>query len=201
VLARAIVANPDGTFTVTFHELEYLPHPTRKYETVEHWKPVKVTVDADLAGNKDWRLYAEEGRGGKELRVPLLEKAYASWKGGYEEIGNGGWPGQPLQSLAARPYQSIYLTERGSRADLEKMVAQGGAGVACSRDAKDVKGTGIIGAHAYSVLGVEEKGGKTYVQLRNPWGHAEAGKDGKDDGTFLLPWETFTKAFHLVEYV
>jgi hypothetical protein len=59
---------------------------------------------------------------------------------------------------------------------------------------------GIIGSHAYTVVGVQSSGGSTYVTLRNPWGqdstpgYADA-IDGVNDGIIRVPWTTFIRYF------
>ena len=37
--------------------------------------------------------------------------------------------------------------------------------------AGEPKGGGLVGKHAYSVLGVSRNGEVRYVQVRNPWGY------------------------------
>ncbi|MBI5542775.1 MAG: hypothetical protein HY901_02725 [Deltaproteobacteria bacterium] len=41
----------------------------------------------------------------------------------------------------------------------------------------------------------QKSGGQTYVQLRNPWGSGEFGRDGKDDGIFRMTQEDFFLCF------
>ena len=50
------------------------------------------------------------------------------------------------------------------------------------------------------LLGVEEKGGKQFVTLRNPWGQREPGRDGRDDGIFTMPLDQFLTSFATVEF-
>lgn len=64
--------------------------------------PQDIEVDADLVrkGSKVTYMRSLDTRSGKEEWWPsLVEKAYAEWHGGYEEIGNGGWVGDVFQAL------------------------------------------------------------------------------------------------------
>ena len=75
-------------------------------------------------------------------------------------------------------------------------------------EANAIRG-GVAGPHLYSLLGIENKGGKKMVRLRNPWGHGKVhymvqestGKkipvlgDDTDAGTFLMHVEDFASCF------
>lgn len=205
VLQNALRQNPDGTFTATFQETEYVPSnpDDPDSEWVYQSTPVEVHLDSDLplaSGN----LQYAQGETPSELWVPLLEKAFAKWKGGFEEIGNGGWPDQAFTALTGKENAGIYLygepgqIPEGLFQQMQDASAAGHPMVTASKLAEETSGTGIEGSHAYSVTGVSEREGKQYVQLRNPWGHGEAGSDGNDDGNFEVPLADFAKAFHQV---
>ncbi len=196
VIQDAITKNADGSYSVRFYEETW----TSDKQT---FKPVVVKVDGDLAGDVDYRLYADEGRTGTELWAPLMEKAYAKWKGGYEEIGNGGFSDNVLKELTGK--QSSVASTDYDKAWLQTMkakLAAGGVVCAATRTDKEVKAVpGIVGNHAYTVLGVEEKNGQTLIRLRNPWGHTEFGKDGNDDGTFTMPAAKFKQGFSEIQFL
>ncbi len=75
--------------------------------------------------------------------------------------------------------------------------------------------SGIAGPHLYSLLGVEERGGKKMVRLRNPWGNGkvhyitqgESGRkipvlgDDTDTGAFLIHVEDFASCFKEVSMI
>ena len=81
-------------------------------------------------------------------------------------------------------------------------------------EANAVRG-GIAGPHLYSILGVENVGGKKMIRLRNPWGHGKVhylkqettGKeipvlgDETDAGTFLMHIEDFGSCFRSVSMI
>lgn len=68
-------------------------------------------------------------------------------------------------------------------------------------DQHDYTGSGIIGSHAYSVLGYEtDAAGGRWLLLRNPWGQREPGSDGKDDGRFRYRLEDVQANFMNVMY-
>jgi LysM repeat protein len=198
VIERAITQNADGSYTVQFYDRKFVP---KGQDVVVEYKPVKVRIDGDLPGDADFRLYAEEGRSGKELWVPLIEKAYAKWKGGYEQIGNGGWPGEALASLTGTQHHSTYVeSDKRWLKKLERELGQGAVVTAWTHE-EPLRVKGLVGSHAYSVHGLEVKNGKTMIQVRNPWGNTELGRDGKDDGTFLVPADVFAKAFYGIDTV
>lgn len=74
--------------------------------------------------------------------------------------------------------------------------------------------TGVVPSHAYTILGTKERtvvgpNGQTslqrFVMLRNPWGTHEPSQaigpnDGRDDGTFELPYEMFLGCYEFVHY-
>lgn len=64
---------------------------------------------------------------------------------------------------------------------------------------------GVMGDHAYTVLGVDTAASVTYVTLRNPWGYDTTityptvnGLDGSDDGIIRIPWSTFQQYYQYV---
>lgn len=64
-----------------------------------------------------------------------------------------------------------------------------------SEEAERYAGEKIYPWHVYTVLGVEEKDGEKFVQLRNPWGNTEPGYDGNNDGIFTLTLEKFANFY------
>ncbi len=199
VIQNALKDNGDGSFTATFYESEYGPVDPKDLngEWVEKFTPVKVKIDGDIPQEYGSAVYATGGTD-QELWAPLLEKAYAKWKGGYEEIGNGGWPHDALAQLTGKPAESIWM-DATNPPNITKVVQghlnSGQVVCASTKDDKATAGSGIVGNHAYTVLGTLEKDGKSYVQMRNPWGNTEFGNDGKDDGVFLIPAAKFRLLF------
>ena len=164
------------------------------------WREVEVNVDKDVATSaKDGVVYAH-GRNKKELWPAILEKAFAQWEGGYEEINNGGLTGGVYEALTGKSMAnsavfSPSVDDAFSR--INSALAQGRPVVAGTYDDQSVNytNTGIEPWHAYTVLGAVEEGGEKYVQLRNPWGQFEPSGNGKDDGVFKLDLATFGKLF------
>lgn len=184
VIENAIHQKPDGTYTVRFYEDK---------------KPVDVTIDGKLPKDRWGSLEYASGTNHSELWPALIEKAYAKWKGGYDAIGNGGWPADALSQISNRPADSVYLPDhsKDAFAKLKATLDKGGFVCASTQDesSKVLKGTNIVGNHAYAVLDAEVRNGKQMVQVRNPWGFQEQGNDGKEDGDFWLPMADFQKYF------
>lgn len=192
LLAKAITTNRDGTYTVTFYE--------RKGNATKP-TPVKVTIDGTFAARAGQLEYAA-ARSTKELWPLIFEKAYASWKGGFDAI-EGGMSATALEALTGAKPEFFPVDDAFGGADifkkLQAVCASGAAVVALSKP-WDPSEQGIVADHAYTLLGVEEKGGKQFVSLRNPWGQREPGRDGRDDGIFTMPLDQFLTSFATVEF-
>jgi hypothetical protein len=177
---------------------------------------VQVTVDGDLPHNQNGNLqYA--GTPDSELWPAIMEKAYAKLWGNYGAVGSGGDPSTAMRALtggevthhsldssslesltginlSANPnstaqLDSIYDTIKTATGDKKMVVASTySANVAQPLD-------GMVGGHAYTVMGVEEENGQKYVVVRNPWGGTEPGNDGNNDGVFRLTVDQFAQQF------
>ncbi len=198
VIERAFKQNDDGTLSVTFYERAGWGQPPR---------PVEVKIDGDLPLRYGGLIYAH-ARENKELWVPLLEKAFAQWKGNFEAIGNGGNSGAAMAALSGGSSDYISVSPSAdtrrlfdqvkAATDAKKMVVAGTYG---EHSNVNYGGTGVYADHAYAVIGTAEKDGVRYIQLRNPWGEVEPGNDGKDDGIFLMPVDAFAKLYSHIDVV
>lgn len=192
LIENAIKDNGDGTFDVRFFEAQGYSGPM---------KAVTITIDGDLPTNGTQSTKYAKARDGKELWPALIEKAYASWKGGYEAIGNGGIAGDVTQALSGK--RAGYTNTKFANGDAVFRQIQEGAkshrpmaaGTHGKDSGVDYTGSGVYAWHMYTVLGAVEEGGAKYVQLRNPWGSSEHGSDGKNDGIFKMEMSTFLKLY------
>lgn len=193
ILANAVKTNRDGTYTVTFFE---------KKPGAANTTPVNVTVDGSFAG-RSGRLEYAAARETRELWPMIFEKAYASWKGGFDAI-EGGMSATALEALTGAKPGFFPVTSESKPdelfAKLKDALAGGKGCVVALSKPWDPAEPGVVADHAYTLLGVEERGGQKFVQLRNPWGEREPGHDGKDDGTFSLPLEKFMTSYATVEF-
>ncbi|MBL8933052.1 MAG: hypothetical protein JNM69_00775 [Archangium sp.] len=193
VIRNAIRENADGTYTVKFHKDSFLGLFTRGQKELE------ITVDGDMP-TKDGKtpLYAH-GRDVGELWPLIIEKAYAKLDGGYQRVGVGGSPVTIWQALTGKSGAMTANAVEGEGSLFRKMknALDEKRPVAASTAPflRDYEGTGLAKGHVYAVLGVSEKDGQKFVQLRNPWGHGEPAGDGKDDGQFSMPLAEFKKQF------
>ncbi len=163
-----------------------------------------IPVDADLVrknGRATYARSADSSSSGEEWWVSLVEKAYAEWHGGYQEIGDGGWVGDVMQALTASnaTYRRLtYLSDSSVGTAIQNNIAKNrpvAAGTYGEDDGVDYEGKGVWAYHAYSVLGAEERDGTWYVTLRNPWGCCEPGDTGGGDGIFELDMATFKELY------
>jgi hypothetical protein len=194
-LKKVFTENSDGTTTVHFFEKQKSGPP----------KPVDITVDNQFPVGKDGIEYAS-ARDDKQLWPQVLEKAYAKWKGGYENIGEGGEAKDALMALTGK--SSSYTPEL-SKVDPDKtwqsMVAASNEKrpmVSGTFDEKhqpvNYKKEDIIEGHDYTVLKAYESNGQRLVDVRNPWGSDQWKGDlhpHDQDGNFTMKYEDFLKRF------
>ena len=204
VIKNMIKDNGDGTYTVKFT-------PSSSYGGAS--RPVEIKVDGDLYA----RSYGGPIYGGSlggstapdkmELWFPLIEKAYAQWKGSYDAIGNGGVAGQVMSDVMGKgyKYENISAANKDRIFEMIKTAAANkqpmAAGTYGTEDAAKYTNTGVYAHHAYSVMGVEEENGTKYVKVRNPWGQSEHGSDGKNDGFFRIELGKFAELYRAVHIV
>ena len=204
IIKNMIKDNGDGTYTVKFT-------PNSSYGGAS--RPVEIKVDGDLYA----RSYGGPIYGGSlggstapdkmELWFPLIEKAYAQWKGSYDTIGNGGVAGQVMSEVMGKgyKYENISAANKDRVYEMIKTAAANkqpmAAGTYGTEDAAKYTNTGVYAHHAYSVVGVEEENGTKYVKVRNPWGQSEHGSDGKNDGFFRIELGKFAELYRAVHIV
>ena len=187
----------DGTCTVTFHP------PGQA--------PVEIVVDHHVWGRGGQPTYGsadvDPSSGRLERWFPLVEKAYAAWVGGYEVLGQGTSVGKVLSELTGRRTREVW-TGGTSVDDVWRELLRGAgnglpmaAGTWGNQSAALYRGTGVYSDHAYSILGVDEVGGRRLLTLRNPWGTgAPVGPAGSgvDDGVFQMSVDDFCRLFQVL---
>jgi hypothetical protein len=95
VIRQAVKYNGDGTYSVTFQELQrdgrtFSPH----VEVVDAYLPSRGGGRAAY-GMNDKAFDPKD----QALWPAIIEKAYAQWKGGYDAMGNGGLSSQAMQEI------------------------------------------------------------------------------------------------------
>lgn len=182
LLKDAITQKADGSWLVRFYGRDASGKAV----------PVYIPVDRDLATRNGGLRYARGATRG-ELWPSLVEKAFAKWKGGFDAIGHGGVPSEVMKALTGRD-AGWQMTKDSSPDDvfakMKTTLAAKGLVVATTRTGAHYTNSGIVQSHAYTVLGVFEKDGVKYVQLRNPWGRFEPGTRS-GDGVFNLSLSRF----------
>jgi hypothetical protein len=193
IIANMIKDNGDGTYTATFKDY-----------SGGKWVSHAIKLDADLYVDGDGNPVYGAGLPvpspagpTMELWFPLLEKAYAQWKGSYEDIGNGGSPADVLSaSLGRKGVEKDVKNANDTWTMITNALdAKTPAAFCTSSSAKRYENTGLHEDHCYSILDYRTVNGKREVQLRNPWGYDEPGNDGNDDGIFWYPIEDCAKMF------
>jgi hypothetical protein len=178
----------DGSISVRFYSFD------KEGQRTEHWQ----RIDAQLP-MQNGRLRYGRARDPKELWLPLLEKAYAAFKGDYDSIGYGGASKDVMEALLGRQGRTVELQGADPYAlfrELSTALAEGQCLTADTAGKGPMYlGTGVSGNHMYTVTGVSEEDGVQYVHLRNPWGVVEPKGNGPDDGRFKLTLAEFQKMF------
>jgi hypothetical protein len=189
--------NGDGTYTVTFKQKDW---------ATGRFKDVPVKVDGDLyARSYGGALYGRSANSSDpkkmELWFPLVEKAYAQWKGSYDTIGNGGHVSDVFEDVLGAEASSLSINYTGADRVWNQVVANVdakkpiGAGTYGEDQEAKYTNTGVYANHAYSVMGYEKVGTDRFVIVRNPWGESEPAGNGPNDGIFKLKLEDFTKLY------
>jgi hypothetical protein len=203
VIKNAVKDNGNGTYTVNFKERQ-------KDGSV---KDVPVTVDGKIPMDGSHPAFAQGRDGtkaGKETWPSIVEKAYAQYKGGYDELNQGGAAKSALESLTGAPSEH-YDVGKLSADDLwqklsdatkagKPMVSGTTTNKGLDKATNDKAEGGFVEEHDYTLLGAEEKDGQRMVQLRNPWASDSPHVPGverkpNDDGVFEMPYALYRKTF------
>jgi len=172
-------------------------------------RPFDVEVDHQIVRRDGKSLYmrsADTRTGAEEWAPTLVEKAYAKWRGSYETIGNGGWPGDVMQALTGSTASNRNISGMSDSAIIDGIHASVVAHkpVVAATFGKDsgvnYDGTGVYAWHAYVVLDAETRDGEKYVKLRNPWGVSEPAGNGPDDGIFEMKLADFRRLYQSLTF-
>ncbi len=221
VLRQMVKKNDDGTYTVTFKKADGRGGYTDAPVTVDDRVYSQAVTDSS---GKTWGytpVYATSNPSGSPMQpvgtpdqeaalwVAIAEKGWATLNGGsFEAVGNGGQPNAVMEATMGRPAtQTSFdgLAPERVFASLQQAVNERRPVTASTDTTTDTvanfTNTGLVHGHAYTVMGAVERDGEKYVQLRNPWGHAEWGNDGTDDGRFEMKLSDFLTYFKTMDAV
>jgi len=153
-IRRMVQTNPNGTYTVTFHDGGH---------------PVEIVVTPDFPTMANGQMaFAAPGDGG-EIWTMTVEKAYAQWKGDYAHI-EGGFAERAMEHITGQPadHHGVGGIHDAGKIDQwlhEKRpisLSTKGHDDSLFLDAEQH----YVAGHAYSVIGT--KGDS--VLIENPWG-------------------------------
>lgn len=161
----------------------------------------------------------------EELWVPLLEKAYAKYHGGYAVLEHG-YVHHALKDLTGAESEQLFLAQASRGARKKKLWKQlleykknhflMGAGTITSETADhEILDTGLVFGACYVIYDIQSIHGHHLIKLRNPPGdHAEwrgdwgdesplwtrqlkkkLGWTAEDDNTFWMSFDDFCNAF------
>jgi hypothetical protein len=144
---------------------------------------------------------AREQDGQYEVWPLVMEKAYAKLHGSYNAIAKGGYVDEAMETLTGKEAAHVKLGSHDgySFEQLWSDVAAQKA-VVLSTKGGIANGTGpnnpytLVEHHAYVVTGVEQRDGKSFVLLHNPW------NDGDEHHTPKpVPYEELRNWFHAAD--
>ena len=195
LVKNAVRANKDGTFTVTFQQ-----------HTRGGTKPVEITVDGTLPADAEGRRTFGRSTTRSERWPAIYEKAFASFKGGYDRLDKGGYANEVLTHLTGKPARKVDLGKLSgaklwsalSAADRAgQPMVSGTPGLAALRRATGRKDQGgLLDDHDYAVVGLQQRSGEKFVELYTPLTPSEGGGRAWDKRrTLELPFELYRKAF------
>jgi hypothetical protein len=191
VVEKAIQANGDGSYTVTFagdsSNPILVPAPTE----------AERALFASGGESGIWPLVIEKALG--ERRRP---NAVSGDSLAVEYLEGGGNPAEILKLLTGQETDS-YIVAVQTPTDIHELLqlADSTPMVAGTNGGTAVADAGLVPNHAYSVVGYNPTA--RTVTLRNPYGHGEPGgqQDGKDDGIFSISLSQFCHTFTMVSAV
>jgi len=164
-------------------------------------------------------------KGFKEMWVPLIEKAFAKYYGGYAAIEEGTVM-MGLSALTGGESEEIFLGKESRGAHRTKLwdtliqyqrnkFLMGAGTVAADNADREIQESGLVFGACYVIYAVRQIDGIRLIKLRNPPGdHAEwmgdwgdlsplwtrrlkhkLGWSDEDDNTFWMSFDDFTNAF------
>jgi hypothetical protein len=191
-------------------------------------KSIEVTERVPLIKSTHAWIYARSSEPG-EIWPAVYEKAFAKWKTNdptdepdYGPIA-GGWPVQATTELtnltgvtktcSALTADQIWSAVRSNCLSYRTFNPMTAWTFCVTPSPVDYTGTGIVGYHAYTILGWAFVNNIKYVVLRNPWGHNGSVINGlagtwsaydvsfwrlvplNTGGVFAIPVDTFKKYY------
>lgn len=171
-IRKLIKDNGDGTYDVTLQVYKHWFSLSRSPVTVK----VTPTFPTASGGSPAYAKTGDMGKDGPELWAMLIEKAYAQYEGGYDEIGEGGQPGQAMEMLTGLDETKIKtnnMTETQIINVINTALKQKWPITTYTRDFgkkkdKEARKLKVVGNHAYTPMAVNTTA-KT-IDLQNPWG-------------------------------
>jgi hypothetical protein len=188
--------NGDGTFTVS--------HPGQKEVTIQAPTESEVAQYSGSGNDGRWLSVMEKGYGDLRNQGRWSQKAVP------QDAADGGASlATGIRAVTGHDVDTVSLkgTDLSTTRDtLEKALREGKVVTAATAgENKSLTNKGLVGNHAYSVIGYDRK--NDTITLRNPWGSGETLNangtgplDGRDDGKFTLTPAQFHHYFSSYAY-
>lgn len=150
---------------------------------------VYYRIDADLP-RYTWSatpLYAGLGRS-QSTWVALLEKAFAFHRygsGTYASL-DGGWMSEVYRKAFNGSTSSRTFNNSSAMLSWLQGELAAGRSITAGTYGSPTAGSRLIGGHAYSIVGIVDAEGVTYLRVHNPWGVDGVGTDGNPGDGYIL---------------
>lgn len=205
-LSKDNAQSPNGIYAVNLHPFG-MPHTV----IVDDYLPLKKNGDG-------YRPEFAQMGNDQSIWVAILEKAFAKLHGNYAHLA-GGSSNMAMQNIIGGPvgtrdHKQDNATEEDINALFTELQAMDNANHMFTAGSARTD-HGMVGGHAYSVLGVHTLStGARLVKMRNPWGSEryrgdwsrdsalwneqlkrEVDEKGQNDGTFFMSIEDYNWTF------
>ncbi|OGQ80596.1 MAG: hypothetical protein A2289_21965 [Deltaproteobacteria bacterium RIFOXYA12_FULL_58_15] len=198
ILERMLELLPNGNVAVTFKRFDH--QQGRYVDHVEIVKP-ELPMGRRSGGYSYGKARGDGTAQTMELWWPLLEKAYAQWKGGYDAIEQG-YPYAMFEACLGIEGEHIdfqNMTPRRVFAALDGAVADNAPTVVntcLTDDSGELYDNGIKPNHSYTLWGTRtDETGKKFVTLREPADGLTPLGRGENGGIFEMTLGKFMKYF------
>ncbi|HEY9809396.1 MAG TPA: pre-peptidase C-terminal domain-containing protein [Halomicronema sp.] len=178
ILTETITANTndsgqlDNTYTVRF----YNENGQAEYVTVDN--QLIIDDDGKIAGSaRDTSV----NNPNNILWVPILERAFTQWQGGYNKVMNGGDPGMVQQQIKSGSKSDYYTAPDAGQeiGTFEVLATAFNEGKTVTAGTPDGKNTIFYSNHAYTVANAYvNEAGEQRVVVFNPHGQDSGGNAG-----------------------
>ena len=201
----------NATRPMSFNDVSNLYHKIVFFDNNNQPVNIEVTELVPVAKNTyNWNFAKSLDDG--EIWPAVMEKAYAKWRtncntdypdyrptaggdpiGASRQLIGGTTEYKVAQQISVAQAASFLIANCVGNRTVNPMTA---TTYGSNPPGRTYSGTGIVGSHAYTILGHEVFNGENYIVLRNPWGGHPGTLDTRP-GTWTANMQSFTASVPL----